>query len=197
MRNCKGQFVKGVRSSMGTEFKKGQHWRKRKPFWDYEWLFTEYIVKHRSSEDIGNQFGVGATAILFWLKKHKIAARNTSEVRAIKHWGECGEKNPMYGKRGILNPRWEGGFTPARQNIYAKSEWRQLARAVYARDRKCKMCGSKEKLEVHHIEPFSQCPLLVMDIGNVILLCHKCHNRLRGKEKRWRKKLIKLIQESQ
>ena len=32
-RNEKGQFKKGTRNSVKTEFKKGEHWRVPKPFW--------------------------------------------------------------------------------------------------------------------------------------------------------------------
>ena len=41
VRDNKGRFVKGVRSSPNTEFKKGQHWREPKPYWEKEWLYNE------------------------------------------------------------------------------------------------------------------------------------------------------------
>ena len=46
----------------------------------------------------------------------------------------------------------------------------------------------------YRIEMFSQAPLLVLDIGNVIRLCQKCHLKLQGRENWWRKKLYRLIQ---
>ena len=49
-------------------------------------------------------------------------------------------------------------------------------------------------LNTIHIEPFSQAPLLIMYIGNAILLCKNCHKNLRGKERRWRKKLYHIIE---
>jgi hypothetical protein len=183
MPNAKGQF------------QKGEHWRSRKPYWDREWLRIEYEDKKRSAEEIAAQFKVTGSAILFWLGKHKIVCRNVSQARAIKHWGQSGEKNPMFGKRGVLNPNWNGGLTPYRQSIYARTEWKKLSRDVRKRDKDCRLCGSAEKTEIHHIDPFSQSPLLVLDIGNVILLCRKCHRKLRGKEKQWKRRLLKLIQE--
>jgi hypothetical protein len=175
------------------QFKKGQHWRERKPWWDREWLDTEYTTKKRSAAEIAAEGDVTENAILFWIAKHKIPTRKMTEIRAMKHWGVSGEKNPMFGKRGILNANWQGGMTPARQQIYARSEWRQLVRQVYARDKCCRLCESLVKLEIHHIDPFSQAPLLMLDIGNVILLCHNCHKKLRRKEHLWKRKLFNLI----
>lgn len=197
MRNKDGTFQKGKRYSPSTEFKKGEHWRERKPFWQRDWLDNEYTTKKKSANEIASRFGVKDSSIYFWLKKHGIKTRSISETRKIKYWGSVGEKNPMYGKRGILNPQWRGGLTPERQRIYASSEWRSAARAVRKRDKVCRLCGSREKTEIHHVEPFSQSPLLVMDIGNLILLCHTCHVKMIGKEKRWRKKLYSLIKESE
>jgi hypothetical protein len=191
-----GQFPKGVRSNPSTEFKPGQHWRERKPYWDREWLEHEYVERGRSSGDIANEFGVTDNAIWFWLNKHGIPGRDISAARKLKHWGCPGEKNPMYGKRGVLNPLWRGGLTPARQQVYAKSEWREFARDVRKRDKTCRLCESAERLEIHHIDPFSLAPLLVMDMGNAILLCHNCHKKMQGRELRWRKRLYTLLKES-
>lgn len=50
----------------------------------------------------------------------------------------------------------------------------------------CKKCGSKEKLEAHHIIPFSflvkECKLLknfipLYDLDNGVLLCRNCHKK--------------------
>jgi len=87
-RNKKGQFVKGESYSPNTQFKPGQHWREKKPYWDKEWLSDEYVNKFRSANDIALQFGVTESAILFWLRKHKIKCRDVSEIRSRKYWGE-------------------------------------------------------------------------------------------------------------
>ena len=184
----------GQHLSPATEFKPGKHWRPKKPYWDRESLRKEYEEKHQSASEIAKRFGVTENAIFYWLDKHHIPRRAMSDVRRIKHWVAKGKANPMYGKRGILNHNWCGGLTPSRQRIYAKSEMRQAMRDVHKRDRICRLCGSGKNLEIHHIDPFSQSPLLVMDIGNMILLCVPCHKKLRGKERRWRRRLYKLIE---
>lgn len=194
MPNNKGQIVKGERIGRATEFKPGQHWRPRKPWWDRAWLVNEYVTHKRSAGDIAREYGVTDSAIQFWLRKHGIQARDVSAARAVKHWGVEGESNPMHGKRGILNPNWKGGLTPLRQEIYAKSEWKAFAKAVRKRDKACRLCGGSKDLHIHHIDPFSQAPLLVMDMGNVILLCKVCHQKMQGKERRWKRKLFNILE---
>jgi hypothetical protein len=155
----------------------------------------EYVEKGRTSSEIAADFGITDNAICFWLAKHKIPGRAMSEIRRHKHWGAAGEKNPMYGRVGVLNPHWKGGHTPLRQSLYANPEWRKAKRAVRYRDKHCRLCGSMRQPEYHHITPFSEAPLLVFDVGNLILLCRECHLKLKGKENRWRKILYALIEE--
>lgn len=108
------------------QFQKGTHWRPRKTFWDKAWLETEYSLKRRSAAEIAAEVGCTENNILFWLKKHSIQTRTVSEVRAIKHWGLFGEKNPMFGKVGAANPRYVDGSSPERQRLYAQSAGRQF-----------------------------------------------------------------------
>jgi hypothetical protein len=161
--------------------------------WNKEWLLAEYVTKRRSSGDIATELNVTDNAVWFWLKKHGIKCRTTSEARSAKHWGSFGDKNPMCGKFGVLNPNWKGGLTPLRQRVYSTSEYRKVLLKVVSRDKKCRLCGSTEKMQVHHIQPFSQAPLFLMDYGNMIVLCAKCHQKMRGKEDLWKKLLFDIL----
>lgn len=172
-RNSKGQFVKGIRYSPDTEFKKGEHWRAEKPYWNKEWLEKEY--KDKSCGDIAKEWGVTEAAILFWLRKHKIERRTVSQARSKKYWGCSGKDNPMYGRTGELNKNWRGGITPERQSFYLSQEWKDAVKAVYARDRKCVRCSSTENLHVHHIISFAVRKHRT-DTNNLVLLCKACHN---------------------
>jgi hypothetical protein len=175
MRNDKGQFTKGHHFSPETEFKKGQHWRPKKPYWGYEWLRHEYEDNFRSANEIAEQFGVTEAAILHWLRKHKIQRRDMSEIRTKKYWGLSGEQNGMFNKRGNENPNWRGGITPERQDFYTSIEWKKSCSAVYKRDNaQCQRCGSKNNLHIHHIVSFEN-EKLRADIDNLILLCADCH----------------------
>lgn len=54
----------------------------------------------------------------------------------------------------------------------------QLRKAVLERDNfTCQECGSKEKLECHHLKPQCDYPELALDIDNCITLCHECHTK--------------------
>lgn len=182
MRNNKGQFTKGQHFSPSTEFKKGEHWRPRKPYWDKDWLENEYITKKRSASDIANQFGITEAGIFFWLRKHSIPRREMSDIRANKYWGSNGDKNGMFGKRGADCSNWKGGITAERQSFYSSIEWKTVCRYVYKRDNaQCQRCGVKnENLHVHHIVSFSNKKLRA-EKSNLILLCKKCHNFVHSK----------------
>jgi hypothetical protein len=187
------RIQKGQHLSRSTEFKPGQHWREPKPWWQREWLEHQYVTLQRSMADIAKANGTGESNICFWIQRHGIRTRSMSEARKVKHWGAGGTTNPMFGKSGWKNPNWRGGLSPLRSRLYARSAWHTVVRKVRSRDKVCRLCGVERGLEIHHIDPFANVPLLALDEGNLILLCSSCHTQLRGKEKRWRKKLFKLI----
>ena len=195
MRNKKGQFIKGQRASRKTEFKKGQHWRKRKPFWDKEWLRYEYEERQQPVEEIAKQFNVTENAIYFWIKKHGIKTRSMSEIRRDKHWGSKGSANRMYGKRGSQNPNWKGGITAERQAFYQTPDWAKAVKAVWRRDKGiCQRCGLKAeglyrgvRFHIHHVAPF-EIREKRADKNNLVLLCISCHRWVhskKNKKRRW------------
>jgi hypothetical protein len=186
MRNKLGQFLKGLRSSPTTEFKKGQHWRNPKPYWDKEWLYQEYVVNQKSAADIAKEQDCDEGNILYFLRKHEIQARSISEARDVKHWGASGKNNPMFGRIGEDNPNWKGGVTPERQRLYSSFEWKKVEDFVWSRDKfKCQRCGKKgskgKKFHVHHIAPF-EIEELRTDPNNLVLLCSSCHGWVHSKE---------------
>lgn len=175
-------------------FQKGRHWRSSKPWWDRAWLEAEYIAKCRSASEIAAEGGCTENNILYWLYKHGIPRRSVSEARKLKRWETpSGQANPMYGRRGYLNPNWKGGLTPARQGVYGSSLWRAVARRVRSRDKVCRLCGNGDRCEIHHIISFSSAPLLVLHEENLILLCYGCHKKIYGQERRWEKRLLRLV----
>lgn len=175
----------GEHRSPETEFRPGQHWRERKPFWDREWLEREYVERQRSAADIATEWEVTEAAIFFWLRKHKIPRRSIVEARSVKHWGISGEANGMYGKRGDQVPNWKGGITPERQAFYSSAEWKVAARMVTERDRGiCRRCGKGPLIgrdsQKHHIVPFTVKGRRA-DVDNIVTLCAKCHGFVHGK----------------
>lgn len=62
-------------------------------------------------------------------------------------------------------------------------EYRKWRTDVYRRDRyKCLKCGSKRKLQAHHIMRWADHPLLRFDLNNGITLCRRCHGQMWGRE---------------
>ncbi len=185
MRNEKGQFIKGHRPSISTEFKPGQHWRPHQPFREREYLLCEYVEKQRSTKEIAGEWGVQDSAVIFWMEKHGIPRRTVSETRKIKHWGLSGPANGMFGVRGERNRNWKGGITPERQSLYSSFEWKQASQAVWQRDEgRCRNCGKEVaqggRFEIHHIVKFAVKHLRLEPL-NLVLLCCKCHRWVHSK----------------
>lgn len=83
-------------------------------------------------------------------------------------------KNPLVGEQ---NPNWKGGITPIHAKIRNSDKYFNWKIAVFKRDNyTCQRCGSKSKLEAHHIENFAECEAKRFDIDNGISLCTYCHN---------------------
>ena len=60
--------------------------------------------------------------------------------------------------------------------LRSTKQYREWRTAVFERDGfTCQECGSKVKLEAHHIKEICNYPNLVYEIDNGITLCHNCH----------------------
>jgi hypothetical protein len=66
-----------------------------------------------------------------------------------------------------------------RKRKHWKNQYQQLSRP-YLKDN-CKVCGSNNKLSIHHIIPLSIA--IVINEKNCKTLCRKCHNILEGLQK--------------
>ena len=79
---------------------------------------------------------------------------------------------------------------------YADAAYQRFRYGVRARDHKtCKWpdCGKKRKLNVHHILPWQNFPLLRYEVSNGITLCNTHHKQVTGHELTYAKFLSSLI----
>ena len=62
--------------------------------------------------------------------------------------------------------------------ICRQPRWKALRAAVLERDDwRCVQCGELRRLEVDHIMPVKTHPELAWDMGNLQILCGRCHSR--------------------
>ena len=167
-------------------FQKGHHWRPPKPFWERDYLIREYVEKGRSSTEIADEHGIKPMSLIYWLQKHGIPRRTTSEARKKKHWGASGASNPMFGLRGDQVPNWKGGVAPERQRFYSSLAWKEAVQVVMGRDSGvCRRCGANpngyRKIVIHHLVPF-KVKRLRAELSNLITLCSKCHGFVHSKK---------------
>ena len=121
----------------------------------------------------------------------KLKISNTRKSRTYE--SRSGDKNPMFGIKGMLHPNWKGGLTPVRQKIYSSEEWKMARKLVMKRDKyacvKCSKQISSIKrgkqticnLTLHHIIPFSDDITKACKEDNLMLLCHDCHSWVHSK----------------
>jgi hypothetical protein len=89
-----------------------------------------------------------------------------------------GKNNGMYGKKGQLNPNWQGGVSYWRKEYSNSLEYKKWRRDVFKHDNfTCTSCGSKKNLHAHHKKLFSKYPEFRLDVNNGTTLCFSCHNR--------------------
>jgi 5-methylcytosine-specific restriction endonuclease McrA len=58
---------------------------------------------------------------------------------------------------------------------------------------KCKKCGSRKKLQVHHIKSWATTPQLRYSLLNGITLCKVCHGRMWGNEQAYERECNTLL----
>lgn len=91
----------------------------------------------------------------------------------------------------INNKRGRPYFDPA------YSQWRA---SVRKRDRgTCQFpgCGSKRKVQVHHIKKWADFPSLRYAVSNGICLCRKCHEHIHGHEESYAPRFMRILAEKE
>jgi len=65
------------------------------------------------------------------------------------------------------------------RHVTRTPRWRALRAQVLGRDgHKCRECGARGRLEIHHVRPVRDAPELGFDPDNLRALCGACHARI-------------------
>ena len=83
-----------------------------------------------------------------------------------------------------------------RKRNYADEAYTEFRKEVLKRDgRKCQMpdCGSKKRLNVHHIRRWADAAALRCEPSNGITLCYYCHKSISGQELHYEPLFMEII----
>lgn len=151
-------------------------------------LYDEYAYKLEGIEELRrdpnnyNAIQVKCALCNKWFTPTSVAIRNRI-LYIYKHSGksaggesrlyccvECKKSCPLYAAK-----KYQRGQVP---KIFGEST-PQLRKIVLDRDNnECQICGNKEKLNCHHINPVSISPIEAADIDNCITVCEGCHLKI-------------------
>lgn len=85
------------------------------------------------------------------------------------------------------------GTKPTKKRTHTDTRTTTWKRVVKARDRqRCRMCGAKCRLEVHHIRCYISHPHLRFVPSNGLTLCRPCHEIVNGDEERYAKQFARM-----
>ncbi len=109
----------------------------------------------------------------------KTFTARTSETKYCSQ--EC-HLNSLYNTlKGKNHWNWQGGISKEHDR-HDSNEYKQWRKSVYERDcYKCVKCGSKVKINAHHIYSWKHYPHLRYDINNGVTLCEECHKQIHKK----------------
>jgi len=110
---------------------------------DFEKLYDMYVTNKMSKKDIGVQYDVAPSVVDNRLKKFGIKVRGNSEARKGRFIGEN-------------HPNWKGGRTGLYMRLREYFRVNQIPEILKRDNYKCQLCGSKKKLQVHHIISFKE-----------------------------------------
>lgn len=69
----------------------------------------------------------------------------------------------------------------ARRAVYRSREWKAVRLRVIQRDGgTCRLCGTDQRLTVHHIRPAADDMAAALDPDNLVTLCARCHGMVDG-----------------
>ncbi len=140
---------------------------------------NKHMLGKKHSPETRRQMSVSHTGLKATESQIRALLGNKRRL-GLLHTQETKLKMRASARKGASNPMWKGGVTPINRAIRTSHQYKEWRMSVYRRDKfKCRDCGSKmtkkNKLDAHHIKPFSLHPELRFEVSNGRTLCVPCH----------------------
>lgn len=157
---------------------------------DHEWLGARR-AEGLSVPQIADAAGISYHTIRKYLRQFGLQF-TASERAKLSGQVQRGQRRCSKGRRvlsdehlakirqarsGAQSNFWKGGVTSERANI---GRWTvEHARATHERfGFACALCGARDRLHAHHIDPVWHAPELARNEANLMSLCTPCHQRI-------------------
>jgi 5-methylcytosine-specific restriction endonuclease McrA len=113
------------------------------------------------------------------IKIAQVALKKWQEENPEKYREQCIKDLPK-DCSGEKNGNWRNGITKLMynwrtQNYHLFKKWRKDI--LEKNNHTCVLCGSKEKLETHHIIPICEDKSCAFELWNGVTLCRTCHQK--------------------
>ena len=167
-----------LRDKNQSDKDKNNWWQK------YDFLYEAYVQKEQSTTDIGKVVNASGGTVHSWLVKFNIPTRPTGGTYKKGTTMSLESRQKMSAAKkgkytGSANPNWKGAKVTdevRQRRSYDAKIWREAC--LKRDDFVCTLCGSTEKLHVHHILEFSDYPERRWDINNGKTVCVFCHEKI-------------------
>ncbi len=145
--------------------------RRRLALLSTDWLVEQYALG-QSTYDIASNLGCDPKTVYRKLVDAGAQLRPRGENLA-------GDDNYM-ATPGVVNPNYKDGSSSERDCMKATKRYKELLRAVYARDDyTCARCGCRGsgagQLNAHHRRAWAGNREARFDADNLVTLCRRCH----------------------
>lgn len=111
------------------------------------------------------------------LKNENIQLKNY--INILKEENEILSKDNEKLKNEMIEKQYKRKYQKRNEQERIKvKDYKQFRQEILKRDNfTCQECGSKYRLQVHHIKSRKDYPELIMDKDNCITLCISCHSK--------------------
>jgi len=144
------------------------------------------LCGNQFDEYVGEYYTVGKEHYcIYCLLSNKIITQKEYDIKKYydrSHYKYGLNPETLKIERVIISSEFSWKRTPQQDRV--TKSYRQWRKDVLKRDNNtCIWCGSKNRLEAHHIQKFSEFKHLRNEVSNGVTLCHRCHKAIHSKGK--------------